>query len=77
MLESDKVINVNNMKNQYTELFSETLGKMKGVKAKIDVQEDSKPRFFKSRPVPISLQEKVKSDITHLRGGCVDTCAHQ
>ena len=65
----EKVPQVDDLNAQYTILFSDSLGKMKGIQAKIDVKDGAKPKYFKAQPVPIFLQEKVRADITCLENG--------
>ena len=48
---------------RYTEVFQEGLGKYKGPPVKLFVEPGSRPRFFKARPVPYSIREKVKEAI--------------
>ena len=44
---------------EFEDLFSETRGTIKDVKAKIIVEDVAKPKYFKPRPVPYALREKV------------------
>lgn len=39
---------------------------MKGVKAHIYIEPDVKPRYFKPRPVPYALREKIESELDRL-----------
>ena len=49
--------------DEFEELFSETRGTIKDVKAKIIVDQEVKPRYFKPRPVPYALKEKVGQEL--------------
>ena len=51
---------------EFNELFSENLGKVKGVKERLILRPDAKPRFFKARVVPLTICEKVKLELNQL-----------
>ncbi len=55
-----------NIKQQYPELFSDTMGKLKGIKAKIELTDNARPSFLRARPVPLSVKELVETDINRL-----------
>ncbi|KAK6186733.1 hypothetical protein SNE40_006011 [Patella caerulea] len=52
--------------SMFPELFEPGLGKLKNVKAKLHVDEDVKPRYFKPRLVPISMRAKVEAELDRL-----------
>ena len=58
--------NIDELKGRYQELFSDTVGKMTGVKAKIELKSDAKPKFLRARPVPLNIKELVNMDIERL-----------
>ena len=47
----------------YDEVFEGKLGKVKGVTAKIYIDPDATPCFFKARSVPYALQKKVEQEL--------------
>ena len=47
-------------------LFGEELGKITGVKAKIYVKANEKPRFHHARPIPYALRGKVEKELHRL-----------
>ena len=47
-------------------MFKDELGTMQGVKAKLYVKPDSKPKFFKSRPVPHALKGAIEQELDRL-----------
>ena len=51
---------------KHTQLFSESLGTLQGVKAKIHVDPTVSPIFHKARPVPYTLREKIEQDLERL-----------
>ena len=57
---------VNSLLKKYEHLFAADLGYLKGVKAKIYVPSDAKPRFHKARPVPYALRDKVDQELSRL-----------
>ncbi|XP_039524968.1 uncharacterized protein K02A2.6-like [Pimephales promelas] len=52
--------------SQHSELFKEELGELRGPPAKIYVDKEAVPRFFKARPVPYAMKTKVEAEIEHL-----------
>ncbi|KAK2707038.1 hypothetical protein QYM36_014907 [Artemia franciscana] len=52
--------------NEFSELFSENLGKVKRVKAHLNLKSDAKPKFFKARVVPLAIREKVELELNRL-----------
>ena len=46
--------------NKYPNVFSEKLGTIKGVQAKINVIPNSKPKFMKARTVPFAMKAAVE-----------------
>ena len=48
---------------KFAEVFGETRGTIKGVKASIVVDPAAQPRFFKPQPVPYALYEKVGQEL--------------
>lgn len=51
-----------------SEVFDQGVGKIKGVQARLKVKEGAEPKFFKPRPVPFALKEKVGEEIRRLEG---------
>ena len=52
--------------NCHTEVFKEELGLEQGVTAKIHIDPQAKPRFYKHRLVPYSLKIKVEEELDHI-----------
>ena len=44
-------------------VFKDDLGSLRGVAATILVDEDSRPRYFRPRPVPYALRPKVEAEL--------------
>ena len=53
--------------NQYSELFKDGMGTLQGTTVKIHIQQDARPRFFRARPVPYALRDKVTAELERLR----------
>ena len=47
----------------HSEVFEEMLGKVKGATAKIHVDPDATPLFFKAWSVPFAMQRKVEMEL--------------
>ena len=52
--------------NKYPNVFSEKLGTIKGVQAKINVIPNSKPKFMKARTVPFAMKAAVELEIERM-----------
>ena len=44
-------------------MFQDKLRKIKGVMAKIVVQENCQPKYFKAKPVPHALREGIEKEL--------------
>ena len=52
--------------DRHPDVFKEELGLAQGVTAKIHIDPQAKPRFYKHRPVPYSLKIKVEEELDRL-----------
>ena len=52
--------------NKHAEIFNDELGTLKGMKAKLIVKENAKPKFCKARSVPFAYKEAVEKEIDRL-----------
>ena len=58
-------------------VFEESLGLVQGTTAKIHVDPAAQPKFFKPRPVPYALRDKVDKEIDHLvKEGVIQPVTH-
>ncbi|XP_018359976.1 PREDICTED: uncharacterized protein LOC108759161 [Trachymyrmex cornetzi] len=48
---------------EFSDVFDKPVGTIKDFKAKLILKEDATPRFFKSRPVPFALRDKVDEEL--------------
>lgn len=62
------VSSVEGIVQQHKEVFSDGFGLFKGMSPKITVQDGARPRFFKPRPVPFALQDRVAEGLERLEG---------
>lgn len=51
---------------KYEEVFKEELGRFKGPPAKIYVDREATPKFFKARPVPYAMRGRVEAELDRL-----------
>ena len=54
--------------DRHPSVFREGLGTLNGFKAKIYVDPDAQPRFFRARPVPYAFRDKVDKELERLQG---------
>ena len=55
------------------DVFKNELGTVKGVKASLKLKEGAEPKFFKPRPVPYAMRDKVADEIKRLESeGCLE-----
>lgn len=52
--------------HKYDDIFKDGLGKVRGVQAKLYVDETAKPKYFKPRPVAYSMRDKISSELDRL-----------
>ena len=52
--------------DKHPEVFKNELGQIKNTKAKIFVDAEARPRFFRPRPVPYALRHKIEAELDHL-----------
>ena len=58
---------------KHARLFEEKLGLLEGIRVKIHVDKTVKPRFYKPRPVPYALRDKVEQELERLqRDGVIE-----
>ena len=48
-------------------MFKDELGTLKGIEAKLHVDPQAKPLFYKARTVPFALREKVEQELERLK----------
>jgi hypothetical protein len=65
------------LQKQYPAVFSNELGKFNKYKIKLSLKDDSRPVFFKPRPVAFALREKLDKEIDRLvRTGILKPVEH-
>ncbi|XP_064469539.1 uncharacterized protein K02A2.6-like [Ornithodoros turicata] len=52
---------------KHQDVFSDTLGTLKDVTAKLEIQDGARPRFFKARAVPFALQDRVAEELQRMQ----------
>ena len=57
---------LDNVLIKHKSVFDDELGTMQGTKAKLFVKSDSKPTFFKPRPVPHALKGAIEQELDRL-----------
>ena len=59
-------LSLEHMLQKHAAVFQPGLGELKGTKAHLSVKPDISPTFYKPRPVPYALREKVNNEIDRL-----------
>ncbi|XP_045537055.1 uncharacterized protein K02A2.6-like [Papilio machaon] len=59
-------ISIEQLQARYAKTFSDTLGTFKKYKIKLYLKDNSKPIFFKARPIAFALRDKVTEEIDRL-----------
>ena len=63
--------------NRHTAVFSDELGQLKGIKARVQLKENSTPRFWKARPVALARKPAVERGLDALEAkGVIKPVAH-
>ena len=57
---------IENLTTKYAPLFDGGLGTIKGVTAHLKLKANATPKFFKPRPVPFALKEKIAEELKRL-----------
>ncbi|CAC5392622.1 unnamed protein product [Mytilus coruscus] len=68
-VEPEKDKELQDLLRKYPQVFKEGLGTLKGTKARIYVDKDATPKYFKARPVPYALKEKIEKELDRLEKG--------
>ena len=53
--------------HQHNSVFEDKLGSVRDMKVKLLVEENSKPKFFKARTLPLALRDKVSDELDNLQ----------
>ncbi|KAG7308938.1 hypothetical protein JYU34_006209 [Plutella xylostella] len=59
-------LNVQHLLNEFKELWLDELGCFNKFEVKLQLKDNTKPRFFKSRSVPFALKDKVEEELDRL-----------
>ena len=55
------------LKERYSSVFEDCLGKLVGMKARLTLKPDATPRFVKARPVPYTMRPKIEKELEKLQ----------
>ncbi|XP_045541460.1 uncharacterized protein K02A2.6-like [Papilio machaon] len=59
-------LSIEQLQARFSKTFADTLGSFKKYKIKLFLKENSKPIFFKARPIAFALREKVTEELNRL-----------
>lgn len=62
----EPVDKLDQLRTKYSSLFDSNLGTIKGVTAHLKIKENAVQHFFKPRPVPFALKEKIAEELRRL-----------
>ena len=57
---------LNKIISEYESVFSDELGTLKNLEIEIPIQPNVNPKFFRARPVPYSLKDKIEKELDRL-----------
>lgn len=60
-------LSVTKLLEKHITLFSDKLGALQGPTAQLFINPQARPRYFKARPVPYCLKEKVEMELSRLQ----------
>ncbi|KAL3187652.1 hypothetical protein MRX96_024691 [Rhipicephalus microplus] len=60
------IMSVEGLVAEFASVFDDALGTFKGVSAKITIEDNAKPRFFKARPVPFAMIDRVNEELMRM-----------
>ena len=63
--------------DRHKEVFKEELGMLRGATAKIHLNPEAQPKFYRARSVPYALKSKVELELDHLEKFSSRTGRHQ
>ena len=66
-IERINAIGIDDITKEFSELFKNELGTVQFCKAHIELRPGATPKFYKPRPVPFALKEKVEKDLQRLQ----------
>ncbi|XP_059047717.1 uncharacterized protein K02A2.6-like [Achroia grisella] len=72
-LNSIDSLNLENILQEYSDVFKNELGVIKGEKIHLELKENTEPIFMKPRPIPFSFKDKVEHELTKLENEGVIT----
>lgn len=59
-------LNLSDVLDRHAEVFKEELGQLKGTTAKIHVNSEAQPRFYKPRRIPFAVKPLVEAELRRL-----------
>ena len=62
---------LHNLLQKHQQLFRDELGTLQGVEAVIHVPPHAQPRFYKARPIPYAMKDKVEDELQRLQAAGV------
>ncbi|XP_040360123.1 uncharacterized protein K02A2.6-like [Ixodes scapularis] len=75
--ETAQDVELKELLSEYEELFGDGLGLLKGPPAHLYVKEGTAPKFFKARPLPYAMRDKVSNELDRLvENGVISAVPH-
>ncbi|XP_056012602.1 uncharacterized protein K02A2.6-like [Ostrea edulis] len=65
-MKSESKSKVQAILQKYSSVFRDGIGRVKGIKANLHLNEDAKPIFCKARPVPYAMKPKIEQELENL-----------
>jgi len=62
---------------EYSDVFDKPVGVISNFKAKLILKGDAAPKFYKARPVPFAIREKVDAELEKMeKSGAISRIEH-
>ena len=61
------VTDLKTLLSKYPKLFTDSLGTTKNFTAKLELERDETPKFFRPHPVPYAMKEKIEAELERLQ----------
>ena len=70
-------VTLNAILREYSDVFGQPKGRIKGFKANVVLKDDAIPKFLKARPIPFAVRDKVDKELDDMEAtGVIEKISH-